>query len=66
MPLGIYQLAPTGEASWHGIACEIFRQATALGVDLAIALDNVAAIPTADYLAPAQRILNSRLTLGKL
>ncbi|NWN82902.1 MAG: sugar nucleotide-binding protein, partial [Halomonas sp.] len=63
---GIYHLAPRGETSWQGFAGEIFRQAAAVGEELAITPDNVAAIPTAKYPTPAQRPLNSRLSLDKL
>jgi dTDP-4-dehydrorhamnose reductase len=63
---GVYHLAPRGETSWHGFACEIFRQAQALGEPFTIAPGQVSAIPTAEYPTPAQRPLNSRLALGKL
>jgi dTDP-4-dehydrorhamnose reductase len=63
---GIYHLAPRGETSWHGFASEIFRQAAEYGEALAITPDNVAPIPTAEYPTPAQRPLNSRLSLDKL
>jgi dTDP-4-dehydrorhamnose reductase len=62
----LYHLAPSGETSWHGFACEIFRQAVALGGDLAITSERVAAIPTAEYPTPAQRPLNSRLNCQAL
>ncbi|WP_027962459.1 dTDP-4-dehydrorhamnose reductase [Halomonas halodenitrificans] len=63
---GIYHLAPRGETSWQGFASEIFRQASAMGEELAITPDSVAPIPTAEYPTPAQRPLNSRLSLDKL
>lgn len=63
---GVYHLSPRGETSWHGFACEIFNQAGAAGEGLAICPDGVAAIPTAEYPTPAQRPLNSRLSLNKL
>ncbi|MBF7052332.1 dTDP-4-dehydrorhamnose reductase [Halomonas sp. KAO] len=66
LPSGIYHLAPRGETSWHGFACEIFRLAAERGEILAITPDNVARIPTAEYPTPAQRPLNSRLSLDKL
>ena len=66
MPSGAYHLAPRGETSWHGFACEIFRLALAQGEALAIQPINVAAIPTTEYPTPAQRPLNSRLSLDKL
>jgi len=63
---GLYHLAPAGETSWQGFASEIFRQASALGEELAITPDRVAAIPTAEYPTPAQRPLNSRLCCQEL
>lgn len=63
---GFYHLAPRGETSWQGFAGEIFRQAAAMGEELAITPDNVAAIPTAEFPTLAQRPLNSRLSLDKL
>lgn len=65
-PAGIYHLAPSGETSWHGFACEIFRQAAAMGEALAITPEGVAAIPTAEYPTPATRPLNSRLCCQEL
>jgi dTDP-4-dehydrorhamnose reductase len=70
IPPGTYHLAPRGETSWHGFACEIFRQAAEKykepGETLAITPEGVAAIPTTQYPTPAQRPLNSRLSLDKL
>ncbi|MDT0500417.1 MULTISPECIES: dTDP-4-dehydrorhamnose reductase [unclassified Halomonas] len=63
---GVYHLAPRGETSWHGFACEIFRQALESGEALAITPGNVAPIPTAEYPTPAQRPQNSRLAVDKL
>jgi len=63
---GLYHLAPRGETSWHGFACEIFRLAAERGETLAITPQQVAAIPTVDYPTPAKRPLNSRLAMGKL
>ncbi|RUR32215.1 dTDP-4-dehydrorhamnose reductase [Vreelandella nanhaiensis] len=66
IPNGIYHLAPRGETSWHGFACEIFEQATELGEGLAIKPERTAGMPTSDYPTPAQRPLNSRMALDKL
>ncbi|MGO2149067.1 dTDP-4-dehydrorhamnose reductase [Halomonas sp.] len=63
---GVYHLAPRGETSWHGFACEIFKMAEQCGLPLAIAPDGVSAIPTTDYPTPAARPLNSRLSVDKL
>lgn len=61
---GVVHLAGQGETNWHAFACEIFRQARVLGVPLAV--HDVAAIQTSDYPTPAQRPLNSRLSLDRL
>ncbi|WP_035577965.1 dTDP-4-dehydrorhamnose reductase [Halomonas sp. TG39a] len=66
IPSGIYHLAPRGETSWHGFACEIFEQAHKAGETLAIKPQGAAGIPTAEYPTPAQRPLNSRMNLNKL
>ncbi|WP_301583406.1 dTDP-4-dehydrorhamnose reductase [Halomonas alkaliantarctica] len=66
IPQGIYHLAPRGETSWHGFASEIFSQARKAGEALTITPESTAGIPTAEYPAPAQRPLNSRMALGKL
>ncbi len=63
---GIYHLAPSGTTSWHGFACEIFKQATEAGVTLALSPSQVRGIPTTEYPTPATRPLNSRLALNKL
>ncbi|MBT2801101.1 dTDP-4-dehydrorhamnose reductase [Halomonas sp. ISL-56] len=66
IPSGIYHLAPRGETSWHGFASEIFKQAQALGEELAIQSSTVNGIPTTEFPTPAQRPLNSRMSLTKL
>lgn len=63
---GVYHLAPRGETSWHGFACEIFRQAAEQGEPLVITPPRVTPIPSRDYPTPATRPLNSRLSLDKL
>ncbi|RUR46015.1 dTDP-4-dehydrorhamnose reductase [Vreelandella populi] len=63
---GVYHLAPRGETSWHGFACEIFQVAKKAGIPLAIAPEGVSAIPTTEYPTPAARPLNSRLAVDKI
>jgi dTDP-4-dehydrorhamnose reductase len=63
---GVYHLAPKGEVSWHGFACEIFQLASRLEMPLTITPERVNAIPTSDYPTPAARPLNSRLAVDKL
>lgn len=63
---GVYHLAPKGETSWHGFACEIFQVAKDAGLPLVITPEGVASIPTVDYPTPAVRPLNSRLAVDKI
>lgn len=63
---GLFHLAPRGETSWHGFACEIFHQAAGLGARLALRPGAVEPIPSSAYPTPARRPLNSRLDCGAL
>lgn len=63
---GIYHLAPAGETSWQGFAQEIFRLAQQAGAELIMGPEKALPIPTRDYPTPAQRPLNSRLSVRKL
>ena len=63
---GVYHLAPRGETSWHGFACEIFRLANKADLPMAITPAEVTAISTAEYPTPASRPLNSRLAVDKI
>lgn len=66
IPSGVYHLATQGKTSWHGLASEIFKQASQRQLALAITPDNTHGITTAQYPTPAQRPLNSRLSLSKI
>ncbi|WP_026470912.1 dTDP-4-dehydrorhamnose reductase [Alkanindiges illinoisensis] len=61
---GIYHLTAAGSVSWYGYAQFIFKQASHLGYNLKI--KQVNPIDTSAYPTPAQRPLNSRLSLAKL
>lgn len=63
---GVYHLAPRGETSWHGFACEVFKQAGKFGEEMTIQAGRVSGIPSSDYPTPAQRPFNSRMALNKL
>ena len=63
---GIYHLTASGETSWHGFAQFVLTHAQRNGVALKVTADQVAAINTEAYPAPAPRPRNSRLALGKL
>jgi dTDP-4-dehydrorhamnose reductase len=64
--LGTYNLAPSGETSWHGLARFLIAQAIAAGARLRLTPDAIAPIPAAQYPAKAPRPANSRLDTTKL
>jgi dTDP-4-dehydrorhamnose reductase len=61
-PLGTYHFVNAGEATWCGLAREIFALSAAAGGPSA----EVEAIATADYPTPAKRPANSRLSTAKI
>ncbi|MFP5454634.1 MAG: dTDP-4-dehydrorhamnose reductase [Alphaproteobacteria bacterium] len=61
-PLGIQHFVNEGEASWCGLAREIFRMSAERGGPVA----EVEAITAADYPTPARRPANSRLSTATL
>jgi dTDP-4-dehydrorhamnose reductase len=63
---GTYHLAPSGETSWHGLACEIVRAAREAGLPVKVAPEQVEPITTKDYPTAARRPANSRLSTEKL
>jgi dTDP-4-dehydrorhamnose reductase len=63
---GTYHLSAQGNTSWHGYAAHIVRQASARDVKLALTIDALKPIPTAEYPTPAKRPHNSRLDCTKL
>ncbi|CAB3776310.1 dTDP-4-dehydrorhamnose reductase [Paraburkholderia caffeinitolerans] len=63
---GIYHLAAAGETNWRDYAAEVLRCAEALGVELRVQPDDVQAIASSEYPAPAPRPANSRLDTRKL
>lgn len=63
---GLYNLAPTGEISWHGFAQAIFREAIKAREELALDARKVHPVPTSAYPTAAKRPLNSRMEVIKL
>ena len=61
-PTGVFHFVNAGEATWCGLAREIFRLAAARGGPA----PQVQAITTADYPTPARRPANSRLDTGRI
>lgn len=62
-PSGIYHLCNAGETTWHGFACAIRDEARAHGV--ALDVETIAPITSAEYPVPATRPANSRLDTSK-
>jgi dTDP-4-dehydrorhamnose reductase len=60
---GAYNLTDAGYTNWHEFACEIFRIARELGMELKV--KSIEPISSTDYVTPAKRPLNSRLNLEK-
>ncbi len=63
---GTYHLTAQGSTSWYGYAAHIVREALAANVKLALSLDALKPISTAEYPTPAKRPVNSRLDCRKL
>lgn len=63
---GTYHAVAGGETSWHDYARYVIEFARNRGKPVKVAPDHVLAIPTSDYLTPARRPLNSRLSTAKL
>jgi dTDP-4-dehydrorhamnose reductase len=63
---GTYHLTAQGSTSWHGYAAHIVREASTANVKLALPLDALKPISTAEYPTPAKRPANSRLDCKKL
>ncbi|WP_168880115.1 dTDP-4-dehydrorhamnose reductase [Rhizobium sp. P28RR-XV] len=63
---GTFHLTAQGSTSWYGYAAHIVREALAANVKLALSLEALKPISTADYPAPAKRPANSRLNCRKL
>lgn len=63
---GLYHLVASGETSWHDYARFVLNFARDAGVDIKVADDAIAPVPTTAFPTPAQRPLNSRLNTNKL
>jgi dTDP-4-dehydrorhamnose reductase len=63
---GTYHCVAAGETSWHGYARHVFDWARGHGVALKLPPEGLKAVTTAEFPTPAQRPLNSRLSIRKL
>ncbi|OQW46777.1 MAG: hypothetical protein A4S09_02385 [Proteobacteria bacterium SG_bin7] len=63
-PSGVYNLCSSGETNWYDYARMIVERARYLGANLLV--DKILPILTTDYVTPARRPLNSRLSTEKI
>ena len=60
-PSGIYHAVPSGETTWHALACHAVQVALDAGAALQLRPDAIEAIPATEYPLPAPRPMNSRM-----
>jgi dTDP-4-dehydrorhamnose reductase len=65
-PSGIYHAVPSGETTWHALACYAVQAALDAGAALQLHPDAIEAIPATEYPLPAPRPMNSRMARGAL
>ena len=65
-PWGLYNVAPTGEASWYSYACHVLTKAREMGWPIRLLPEAVHAISSSEYPVAAVRPANSRLDTRKL
>ena len=63
---GLYHLVASGETSWHGYASFVIDFARQAGIEIKVAAEAIAPVPTSAFPTPAKRPLNSRLNTSKL
>ncbi|MDP3875818.1 MAG: dTDP-4-dehydrorhamnose reductase [Methylobacter sp.] len=63
---GLYHLVAGGETSWHGYANFVIDYARRAGVDIKVAPEAIAAVPSSAFVTAAKRPNNSRLNTDKL
>ena len=61
----LYHLTASGSTSWHGFASDIVNAENNI-LDSQLKVQDIKAIPTADYPMPAKRPMNSQLSSVKL
>jgi dTDP-4-dehydrorhamnose reductase len=65
-PSGIYHAVPSGETTWHALACHAVQAALDAGAVLQLRPEAIEAIPATEYPLPAPRPMNSRMARGSL
>lgn len=63
---GIYHVVPAGTTTWFDYAAFCINLARAAGVDIKTAPNKITPIQSAEYVAAANRPLNSRMSISKL
>ena len=63
---GIYHAVPTGETTWHGLACLAVQAALDAGATLKAHPNTIRPILAVEYPLPALRPMNSRMSTDKL
>lgn len=65
-PSGIYHAVPSGETTWHGLACFVVNVAITEEVELKAKVGAIKPILAVEYPLPAPRPMNSRMDSTKL
>jgi dTDP-4-dehydrorhamnose reductase len=65
-PSGIYHAVPSGETTWHALACYALQVALDAGAVLQLRPDAIEAISATEYPLSAPRPMNSRMARGTL
>ena len=65
-PSGIYHAVPSGETTWHALACHVVQAALDAGAALQLHPNAIEAIPATEYPLPVPRPMNSRMARGVL
>lgn len=63
---GTYHLVASGETTWWSYARYVIATARAAGSPVRVEDSAIRPVPTSDFVTPARRPLNSRLSTGKL
>jgi len=63
---GVYHAVPSGETTWHALACHVVQAALDAGAALQLHPNAIEAIPATEYPLPAPRPMNSRMARGAL
>ncbi|TVT58098.1 MAG: dTDP-4-dehydrorhamnose reductase [Sedimenticola thiotaurini] len=66
MGAGIFNLAPSGDTTWHELARRVVSRARQSGMLLDLKPEQIRPIKTKDYPTPAKRPMNSRLDTSLL